>query len=531
MDAARRALRALYPYLTAATPIVYLAVRNVTQVTPDQVVLPLIGILALTALLLAVARRRVGAARARIGVTVLLIVVFTGGSLHESLVLRLGVGWHWPTFAFALALAGAVLWGVWRVASRSVAREEATTTILSIMALVLFLNMSLRLAAPDKRGIFFDPDRLDLDHRPAEHPVLGQESARFPDIYYIVSDAYARQDVLQEFYGYDNSEFLGWLESRGFYVARESWSNYPMTFLSLSSALNMRYVNDVAAQIVERARGAGQFDRTPFYHMIQRAEVPERLQQKGYRYAQVLTHWGGTDRSAAADLRYRFAPFLGGEFGSTLANMTLLRAFSPTVDHLHRFVADSAPRIADVKGPTFGFLHLLLPHNPYVFDRHGNVIASYPLTISMKTQENAWSLREPYVEQLRHTNTMLRGMIEAILAKSTTPPIIILQGDHGSSLSMFAEGARGEGPEPRERLAILNAYLVPEAMRAKLYPGITPVNTFRLLLSTQFGDDLPPLPDRSWFAYYTDPYRFREVTAELGARPGALSPAASTSSR
>ena len=95
---------------------------------------------------------------------------------------------------------------------------------------------------------------------------------------------------------------------------------------------------------------------------------------------------------------------------------------------------------------------------------------------------------------------------------------------------MFNGDDKLDAPDPAERMGILNAYLVPKAMRAKLYPGISPVNTFRLLLSTQFGDDLPPLPDRSWFAYYGNPYALREVTAEL--RGGApLTPAASTSSR
>jgi hypothetical protein len=528
MGAAKRALRALYPFLAAVTPIVFVAVRNVAQVTPDQLVAPLLGVLAVTALLLLAASRLPGGTdRARIMVTLLLIIVFTGGSLHESLVLRFGIGFHWPVFAFAVALAAGLLGAVWRYTARGARQVEAATTLLSIMALVLFLNMSLRLAAPDKRGIFLDPERLSFEHQPQEHPVLPAESAQFPDIYYIIADAYARNDVVQRYYGYDNSEFIAWLESRGFFVARESWANYPMTFLSLSSALNMRFINDDAARVLERSRGTEQFDRTPFYRLIQRPAVAERLQQKGYRYAQVLTHWGGTDRSAAADLRYKFAPFMGDEFGGTLANMTLLRAFSPSVDALHHFVADATPRIAEIPGPTFAFTHLLLPHNPYVFDHDGQVVASYPLTISLKTQEQAWKLREPYVEQLRYTNTLLRGMIDGILAKSTVPPIIILQGDHGSSLSMFAAGAQDRGgPEPRERLGILNAYLVPAAMREKLYAGITPVNTFRLLLSTQFGDDLPMLPDTSYFAYYTNPYALRDVTAELRA----VTPA-STSSR
>jgi hypothetical protein len=512
MGAARRALRASYPFLIAATPVVYLALHNADQVTPQQTVVPLLLALGTAGVLLWAGARVFGRPVAAILVAVLLVGLFTGGSLHQALIERFGAGAYWLAFGFALALAAGALFGVWRYARGSPARQEAATTLLSIMSLVLFLNMSVGLLLPDKRRVFFDPDRVTSDDGPREHPVLAAESAQFPDIYYIIADTYGRDDVIRDLYGHDNGEFTAWLESRGFYVARESWSNYPITFLSLASSLNMRYLDEQVEQAVARKRGSR--DYTPLYRMIHRADVPERLQQKGYRYAQTLTHWGGTDRSANADIRYKFAPFLGDEFTGTLANMTLLRVFAPTIDELHRFVAASVPRMAELEGPTFGFVHLLLPHNPYVFDRDGRVIASHPLTLSLKGQDRVWHVREPFVEQLRYTNTLLRRMIDDILARAPTPPMIILQGDHGTSLAEFDGGVRTVA-EPVERLAILNAYLVPEAMRARLYPDITPVNTFRLLLSAQFGDDLAPLPDLSYFSYQKNPYDLRDVTAEL----------------
>ncbi|MGH8029107.1 MAG: sulfatase-like hydrolase/transferase [Arenimonas sp.] len=513
MDAARRALRASYPYLTAATPVLYLAAQNVAQVTPDQIVAPLLALLVATALMLFAGTRVLGSrALAAILVTLLLLVLFTGGGLRETLVENVGPGFRWPAFALGLALGAGLLYGTWRAVAGRPAREEAATTMLSIMALVLFLNMAVSLASPAKRRVFFDLERVAVDAEPPAHPVLPDESAQFPDVYYIVADAYPRADVLQRYYGYDNSAFIAWLQSRGFYVARDSWSNYQSTYLSLASSLSMRFVDPEIARIRERT---GEPDRTALYRLIQRPDVASRLQQKGYRYAQTLTHWGGTDRSASADIRYKFAPFLGSEFASTLANMTLLGALAPTLDELHAFVAAKAVEIASIDGPTFAFVHLLLPHNPYVFDRDGRVVGSHPLTLSMKLQDAAWGEREPFAEQVRHTNTLLKQVIEGILARSDTPPIIILQGDHGSGLSRFQDGVGRDAPDPGERLAILNAYLVPEATRAKLYPGITPVNSFRLLLSTHFGDDVPLLPDRSYYSFSPNPYDLRDVTDEL----------------
>jgi len=64
---------------------------------------------------------------------------------------------------------------------------------------------------------------------------LSGETA-LPNIYYIILDGYARGDVLQEIYGYDNSEFLDHLATQGFYVADRSRANYCQTALSLASS-------------------------------------------------------------------------------------------------------------------------------------------------------------------------------------------------------------------------------------------------------------------------------------------------------
>jgi hypothetical protein len=60
-----------------------------------------------------------------------------------------------------------------------------------------------------------------------------------PDVYYIILDGYVRSDILLSNYGFDNSEFSENLEDRGFYIADQSYSNYPFTILSVPSTLNM----------------------------------------------------------------------------------------------------------------------------------------------------------------------------------------------------------------------------------------------------------------------------------------------------
>ena len=62
-----------------------------------------------------------------------------------------------------------------------------------------------------------------------------------PNVYYILVDAYARQDTLKEVGGFDNEPFLQKLQEKGFIVGRNAYANYHFTGASLSSTMNMDY--------------------------------------------------------------------------------------------------------------------------------------------------------------------------------------------------------------------------------------------------------------------------------------------------
>ncbi|HET6823073.1 MAG TPA: hypothetical protein VFH34_10510, partial [Anaerolineales bacterium] len=83
--------------------------------------------------------------------------------------------------------------------------------------------------------------------------------------------------------------------------------------------------------------------------------------------------------------------------------------------------------------------------------------------------------------------------IHAILDRSEQPPVILLMGDHGPPPGRFAT--------QEDRLKILNAYYVDDAVKEKLYDSISPVNSFRLILNEYFGMNYPLLEDTSYSAY------------------------------
>jgi hypothetical protein len=85
--------------------------------------------------------------------------------------------------------------------------------------------------------------------------------------------------------------------------------------------------------------------------------------------------------------------------------------------------------------------------------------------------------------------------------------IIILQGDHGPA--GFLHWDNPAEPEMRERLAILNAYYFPRATYERLYPTISPVNTFRAIFDEFWGGELGLLDDVS---YFTDSLQLSDAT-------------------
>ena len=126
------------------------------------------------------------------------------------------------------------------------------------------------------------------------------------------------------------------------------------------------------------------------------------------------------------------------------------------------------------------YVHLIMPHSPYLFDKDG-------LRIRHGLGRNDDHPAD-YLGQLIYENSLITNAVAGILKNSETPPIIILQGDHGYRAL--------PGPhQAQEAATILNALCLPGSEADWFYPGLTPVNTFRLIFNHYFGEHYCFLPD------------------------------------
>lgn len=353
-------------------------------------------------------------------------------------------------------------------------------------------------------------------------PVDLEELGTLPDIYYIILDGYARADVLEEIYHYDNSELLDYLTAKGFYVARQSRSNYSQTFLSLGSSLNLTYLDGLVDRIGLEYRGTG-----PVVDMIRSSRVFDALDRYGYKIVAFASGYGDTEiRNADTYLAARWYP---DEFQTALINMTPIPNVAGALYDMHDwhrerilYTFDHLASVSRSEGPTFVFAHIIAPHPPFVFGQRGEEIdPEHQFTLNDGSHligRRGYTSDEyvgKYREQLIFINGRVKAAVDAILSRSSRPTVVILQGDHGPG-SMLA----WDDPDNtnfKERFSILNAYYLPGGGDMYLYDEITPVNTFRVVFNHYFGTDYELLEDESYFSTATRPYAFINVTHEMRA--------------
>ena len=151
-------------------------------------------------------------------------------------------------------------------------------------------------------------------------------------------------------------------------------------------------------------------------------------------------------------------------------------------------------------GPKIVFAHIVSPHPPFVFAANGDPVEpprSYNMNDGSDYEGNLQEYRSGYAGQIQFDNQMLEMVIDALLAKSTQSPVIIIQGDHGPG--RLLDWRSSTRTCLWERTGILNAYYLPKDGMEWLYPEITPVNSFRVVLNTYFGTKLQMLPNHTYF--------------------------------
>ena len=485
----------LYPFLFAIYPVSQLFAHNIEEAPATTVIRPLLlsllGTVLLYVLLNLIIRDRYKTA---LITTMLLGFFFSYGHIYDYLENASLFGFMFGRHRFIFPLWILVFGiGIWWAARRKKSFQPLTTPLNVIAALLLLFPLA-------QIGVYsiksYQYTAVNQATAAEIDSLQLSESQPSPDIYYIILDAYSRDDILKKFYQVDNTQFLSQLSQMGFYIARCSQSNYAQTQLSLASSLNFNFLDALGREYTR-----GNTSRAGLSNYIQHSELRQALERLGYTTIAFDT---GYDATRILDAH----PYLSGskdeginDFENLFVRTTLARLFSEGAtllnlppdwearDQAHRqrilYTLDTLPTIPDIPGKKLVFAHMVIPHWPHVFGPNGEPVHEHTDSVT------------GYRNQVLFINKQIIPVVRAILAKSKTPPIIIIQGDHGSVIE-----------SPLRRMSILNAYYLPYNGAQNLYQSISPVNTFRVILNTYFGGKFELLKDISYYSVYDQPFDY-----------------------
>jgi hypothetical protein len=500
----------IHPFLFAIFPVLYLYSHNIREVFLKWTLAPAAITLVCT-FLLWVVLVFLCKEKNRAGLLLSLFAVYFFSYGHFVGTLR--------NFWTAARKFGSQTWlfSIWTAAFLVAAyfafkiRKHTTnlTKIMNVIAFCLIGFSLINIVRFESESAILREDTIAV--WPEGSSSFSKVQGTCPNIYYIILDAYAGNDILKESFDYDNSTFLEQLSHRGFFVANKSRANYVKTVLSLPSSLNFTHLDDLAKRV-----GTTSGDRKPLRELIVNNRVFSFLKRYGYstvafpagfhltelRGADVYMSKGWSLDDFSGELIYNTPVsalveiFMNQPFKHILHRQRVLYSFDHLID------------TTKIKPPIFVFAHIVCPHKPFVFDEDGGPVGlvKSPADFSEKM----------YVEQLKYVNKRVIRLVDELLANSVQPPIIILQADHGVRWNVQEQEPERNTPQIyKKAFSILNAYYLPGCDYSQLYDSISPVNTFRVVLNWYFGAEFELLKDESYFSTKAQPYNFIDVTAEL----------------
>ena len=510
-----------HPFLFAAASVLAVMARNLDHAGLADVLPSLVGVLLFALavyLLVALLRRRLDR------LTTIISSIWVVGLLFYGQLFKDVNGIVQGSFSMAKTLpyAFAILVAVTALAILLRRASGLVHSVLTGIAAVLLITPIWNTVSYEWRNgaarEIYNLDRAMAEIDPFIAPAGERiSSKRPPDIYHFIFDRYASEPILQQHFGIDNSAIGRFLEQRGFYVARDSNSNYQKTGHSLASTLYMDYLNLLGDD--PRAKGS---NWRPIYEMLDETRASKFLISQGYDFLQFGSWWVGTyDNPLAKENHpHGFSEFemiyLRTTAALPVSHILPRRPLTMRLDWDNAQCQRVGPQVEEIKAigerdkPVYVFAHFLVTHGPFVFTPEGRCLT---LQEQIKRGED-----QGYVDGIAYANKIIEEIVTTLQSPDREPPIIIIQADEGPFPERDWSIPWQDSPvdDLRIKTGILNAYFFPNKDYGSLRSDITPVNSYRVVFNNYLGANFPILPDRIFF-FPNDAniYEFHDVTEKI----------------
>jgi hypothetical protein len=505
----------LHVLFLAVFPVMFLYTVNAKEMYFSTLLpsaaLAVIGAAAVFGLALAVIKNVI---KAGFTSSIFLLWFFSYGHIYGLISGHTGAWGHYVMLPLTLLAAAAAVFAVIRTGKKDAEQMKELNMWINYItfALVFLLGVESAMSV-------INHEKQDITAGITSRPSAPADG-KFPDIYYIVVDAHSRSDYLKKVFGYDDSAFRQEMKELGFYIPEKAHSNYPATLLSFASFLNYDYLESINK--LDRQSG----DLVMVKDDIKAKKGIQYLKDRGYTFIIFPSAFTTNAMKAGADYIMTPRGLNPEEFEQILSRTTALSGMlavlgggEPPEYGVERktilFDFKELPEIAKMASPKVVLDYIVCPHPPFIFDRDGkNVKNTGPIDLSDGDHCGIPHDKylEGYREQVMFTDKMIIETVKKLEQNMKKNSIIIIHGDHGDGANLDWEDY--SKTDFGERLSIFLAYYLPDGGDKLLYPSISPVNNFRIILKGYFNEKIDLLPDRSYFSRWSKPYDFIDVTKD-----------------
>ncbi|HEX2682747.1 MAG TPA: sulfatase-like hydrolase/transferase [Ferruginibacter sp.] len=332
--------------------------------------------------------------------------------------------------------------------------------------------------------------------RPAVKPyAISFDSTKVkqkPDVYLLVFDEYPGFTSLKDSFGFGNDSFYKFLDQRSFKIM-PVYSNYDLTYFSMSSILNMQYAakdfNNL--QLTQR-----DFQRRGVE--INHASLYPIFKSMGYKITNLSIFDIDGEPAVSMEnsfllahsilltdkvLHNRLKRDLGDGLGKWIPFWKNHDFYQHDLDN--KKTEDLLLKTEAFKKatPEFVYAHFMMPHGPFYYDSAGNKNPYEKIS-----HYTTWTNKALFTGYLKYINQRIYNMVGTIISHDPNA-LIIVMGDHGY------RGYNSQALYQASRYDNLCAIRLPDNHHLDMKPRWSTVNLFRYVFNCEFEQRIPYLGD------------------------------------
>ena len=511
----------IHPFLLSLCPVLFIYSQNIRETPVQEVILLTLLVLFAAALLWLLTRFIIkNNEKSSFIVSLLLVLSFSYGHIYllvdDFTLGNTDIGRHqYLLIPFAISFVAGIYYFVKtkrRLNNASTISNAITVTFLAVTLISIVTYNIENIDSFDSELITTETSLGTYDPTIETFTPRQGEIKNYPDVYYIVLDAYTSASSLKKFVNFDNQEFVSYLTNKGFSVNHKSYSNYDRTIQSITSTMNMMYLNSLTEEQVGNLWLKDE--------MLVKSTVLQNFKSAGYK--NIILHRAITifNDSPLSDLEMcKKSKFTNSQLLSMTIRTSIL-GFLLEKWELQQMRDAALCNFSELQKqhqkfdePIFVFSHILVPHPPYLFSPEGE-----PVSSARPQGLEDWDYKEGYINSVKFANKKIMQVVDELLSDPENQPVIIIQADHGSYFDFDTGKPSKENIE--QHMSILSAYYLPNVEENLSDGVITPVNTFRTVFNSYFNTDYDLLENKMYWIDYDDvfddtPDYFVDVTNVL----------------